>query len=105
MGFNVTEMKAVHARLSDLIATGAQELSEMSNVMDFASDIDEDTARLLSNAAVSARQSRRCGATLTPEEEKAECLRLYAEIEAKMGRVWMKKHDLQEAKKSILASA
>jgi hypothetical protein len=105
MGFTVGEMKMVHARLSDLIAASGQELAETGNVLEFAGGINDDTQRLLANAAGSARSRRGRNTILTPEEEKADCLRLMAEIEAKMGRAWMKKHNLQEAKKLLEAMA
>lgn len=103
MGFSVDEMKTVHVRLSDLIAAGGKALAEMGSVLEFVTGIHEDTQRLLASAADSARSRRNRATILTPEEEKAEWLRLYAEIEAKMGRAWMKKHDLQEAKRQLQA--
>ncbi|KAL1897631.1 hypothetical protein Sste5346_003937 [Sporothrix stenoceras] len=84
MEFNVPEMKVVRAHISQLIATSAEELAEMTN-----------TKFILSNAAGGARLRRGHDSALTPDAEKAECLRLYAEVEAEMGRNWMKKHDLQ----------
>ncbi|KJR87756.1 uncharacterized protein SPSK_08164 [Sporothrix schenckii 1099-18] len=103
MGFTLEEMKMVHARLSDLIAASSQELTQTTGVLDFVAGIDTDTQQQLASAASSVRGRRGRKAVLSAEEETAENLRLYAEIEAKMGRAWMKKYDLQESKRLLEA--
>ncbi|CAK7224624.1 hypothetical protein SCUCBS95973_005584 [Sporothrix curviconia] len=106
--FTVDEMKEVHKRLSDIIADASQELADLQGMSAFVGglDLDGEDQQLLVDAAASARGRRNMGtAAKTAAETKAECERLYAEVQSKMGRAWMKKYDLQVQKRALDAEA
>ena len=105
--FTADEIKEVHKRLSAIIASGSQELADMEGLSAFVTGLDmESEQQLLISAAVSTRSRRNRGAAvMTAEQTKAECQRICAEIEAQMGRTWLKKHDLQVQEKMLAARA
>ncbi|UNI19824.1 hypothetical protein JDV02_005974 [Purpureocillium takamizusanense] len=101
MEYTAEELANIKKRISENMASVAEQQRELDDTLAFIADLESESLRQMARSSSSSRKKRNLPEPKPVEEQKADMERKRARIERNLGLMWEKIHDLQEQERML----